>query len=551
MSFARREKRMKQLLIIISLGLCMTAFGQNFDEVIKGNVSYISTQNVYVQFVNTDGFQIGDTLFILKNNELQPALIINNMSSISCVGSLIDGNILAVSNPVYAKKKKETVPLEVLTQKTKEAISVNDQAIASGSKNSEPKKPKGALDGRISLSTYLNNTSDSTVNSIYRLNLSFNAEHIANSNFSAECYMSLTKKNTYSPVISMADSLTLINYQNNSPLDLKIYNLAVKYDLNKTMSLLFGRKININLANIGAVDGLQFENTGKVFSYGAVVGSRPDTYTYWINPYLFQFGAYIGHQLKTKNGYMQTSVAVFNQTNNLLTDRRFIYIQHSNSLLKNLDFFGSAELDLFGLANNQPATTFNLTSTYLSFQWRPWKQLSMSLSYDARRNIYYYETYKNYIDSVLDKETRQGLRFQTRYRLFKNITWGGNAGYRFATPTSNASSNGYTYLTFSQIPFGMLLTLDFTALNTTYLNGIIYGGSLSHDFLDGKIFTELIYRHVDYTSNTTSTYLQNIGELNLSWSITKKLLLSADLEATFNPDNNFQWRAFINLSQRF
>ena len=106
MSFARREKRMKQLLIIISLGLCLTAFGQNSDDVIKGNVTYISTQNVYVQFVNTDGFHIGDTLFILKNNELQPALIINNMSSISCVGSLIDGNILAVTNPVYAKKKK-------------------------------------------------------------------------------------------------------------------------------------------------------------------------------------------------------------------------------------------------------------------------------------------------------------------------------------------------------------------------------------------------------------------------------------------------------------
>src|ERR1035437_1698420 len=152
------------------------------------------------------------------------------------------------------RKKKETVLLEVLTQKSKEAISVNDQAIASGSKNSESKKPKGALDGRISLSTYLNNTSDSTVNSIFRLNLSLNAEHIANSNISAECYMSLTKKNTYSPVISMADSLTFINYQNNSPLDLKIYNLAVKYDLNKTMSILFGPKININLANIGAVD---------------------------------------------------------------------------------------------------------------------------------------------------------------------------------------------------------------------------------------------------------------------------------------------------------
>ena len=35
--------------------------------------------------------------------------------------------------------------------------------------------------------------------------------------------------------------------------DLRVYNLSLKYDFNKTSSIVLGRKININTANIGAV----------------------------------------------------------------------------------------------------------------------------------------------------------------------------------------------------------------------------------------------------------------------------------------------------------
>ncbi|MEI6555192.1 MAG: hypothetical protein WCL70_06360 [Paludibacter sp.] len=544
---------MKYLLsyIFLFVWLGISLFGQKTADFTQGNISYITSQNVYVQFVNTEGIQIGDTLYTLKNNTHQSALVVKNLSSISCICNPVNGYLASVSNQVIAKKKVESAPIEVLTQQSKEAVSVNDAAVLAVTKKVIDNKQTGKFDGRISLSSYLNNTSDTTMNSIFRLNLSLNAAHISNSKFSAECYMSVTKKSIYRPITSTIDSTTTQNYLIDEPLDVKIYNLAVKYDLPDSMYLTFGRKINPNLANIGAVDGFQFEKFGKQISYGAVIGSRPDTYTYSLNPGLLQYGAYVGHQLKTKNGFMQTSVALFNQTNNMQTDRRFAYIQHSNSLLKQLDFFGSAEIDLYALQNNQPVTTFNLTSVYAMLQWRVLKNLSLSMSYDARKNIYYYETYKNYIDSVLDKETRQGLRFQAMYRPLKFLTWGGNAGIRFATPTSNASTNGYTYLTMSQLPFETTLTVDVTALKTNYLSGMIYGASLSKELFDGNLFTQLTYRNVNYTTLTSLEIPQNIGELSLSWRITKKLLLSADFEATFNADKNFQGRAFINLSQRF
>jgi len=566
-------KNIKYLLLLAGVLLGINLFGQGA-ELLNGNVSFISSQNVYVQFANTDGIHVGDTLYLSKNNKLLPALVVDNLSTISCVGKPLAGVQLSITSQLFARKKAENKPFEVLTQNSKEAISVNDQAIASLKK----KDRTTGIDGRISLSSYINNTSDSTVNFINRLNLSINAQHISNSKFSAECYMSVTNKHTYTPYTqSVTDTTTnettniLVNKPQNST-EVKIYNLALKYDLDSTSSLTFGRKINSNLANIGAVDGLQFEKNGRVFSYGAVVGSRPDTYTYNINPGLLQFGAFVAYKTRKENKTSQTSLALFNQINNLKTARRYIYLQHNNSLLKNLDLFCSLEIDLYrakfkidstkttGTSGNDtvriPTNIFDLTSAYVSLNYRPFRNLSMSLSYDTRKNVYYYETYKSFVDSMIDKETRQGFRFQASYRPFKRISLGGNAGYRLASGSavSNAaSSNGYGYVTYSQLPWiDVSITVDATALKTPYFtNALIYGGSLSKDFIDGKVYTELSYHYADFKYITSGVFQQHIGELSLSWRIAKKLMLSADLEVTKEVGGVLQKRAFFNLSQRF
>ena len=547
------NRNIKNIFLIFFILIGFSLYGQNTDGFIKGNINYISSQNVYIQFVNTDGIEIGDTIFSFKNDKYQPILIVKNKSTISCIGTIIGTNIPAISNQVFARKRIEPAPIEVVAQKSKDGIALNDQAISSAKKEKLSAGKSSSFSGRVSLSGFLNNTSDTTLNSTFRFNLSLNAHHIANSNFSAECDLSVTNRNTYRPFVNLSsvDSMKLVNFRQTFN-DARIYNLSLKYDISKTASVLLGRKINMNLANIGAIDGLQFENTGKFISFGAVVGSRPDIYNYAINPTLFQYGAYISQQLTKKNGYMQTSVAFFNQTNNMLTDRRFVYIQHSNSLLKNVDFFGSAEVDLFGLKNNQPVTTFNLTSAYLSLRWSARHNLSLALSYDARKNVYYYETYKNYVDSLLDKETRQGLKLQLNYQPFSRLTWGGTAGYRFATATSDQSMNGYTYLTYSQLPLiNSSLTINATALKTSYMTGMIYGASLSRDFFNGKLFAELSYQKVNYTFATTTQLLENNAGLDLSWRITRKLILSMDAQTMKDTNSNLQGQLFFNITQRF
>ena len=538
---SKRFKNMKLVLsVLLFIILALNSYGQISETVLKGTISYITTQNVYVKFDQTAGIKVGDTLFIARNNVLIPILTVNNLSSVSCVGMPVGQNVLTVSTPIFAKIRMEKKQDEPLAQDLKEVVSVNDQTIKSLTDKNKKSELKAKFDGRLAVSTY-STFSASASDMRYRYNLSINAQNMGDSRVSLESYISLTHK---------SDELSKIGSDINKYL--KIYTLALKYDFSKTTNLSFGRKINLNMANIGAVDGLQFETGGNNFTYGAVIGSRPDYYNYGFNPSLMQAGVFAAHAIQTENGSMQTSVAVFNQMNQFKTDRRFAYLQHSNSLLKKLDLFCSFEFDFYTLVNLQPKNTFDLTSTYLSLRYKPVKNLSLFISYDARKNVYYYETFKNQIDSIIDRETRQGLRFQFMYRPFKLVSWGGSAGYRFqkTDPTPSINANSYIYL--NGIPgIQSSATLNATLLKSNYIDGMVYGITLNRDILSGKIYTELQYRLVNYTyKNTNISLRQDIGEFSLSWRIAKKLTLSADYEATFEKDNNSK-RLYMNLIQRF
>ncbi len=521
------------LLILLLLScISFNTYAQTISNELQGSVSFISSQHIYVKFVTTTGIHSGDTLYISKNNRLEPALLITELSSISCVGKPIGNVKLTLSNSLIAIVKQE-IPLEVQIEKSNEPVAVNDLIINQKKENDSIPERKFKVDGRLSVSSYSNFSSNplslTTPNYRLRYNLALNLQNIANSKLSFENYMSFTHK-LKNP---------LEKYDN-----LNIYNLALKFDFDKSTSLIFGRKINANTANIGAVDGLQFEKGFGKFSVGALAGTRPNDSTYGFDAKLFQFGGFVGHRFEKESQTALTSIGFFNQTNSFKTDRRYLYLQHSNHLLKNVDFFGSAEIDLYAIEGNQPVNDFDFTSMYLSLSYRPVSKLSLSVSYDARKNVYYYETYKNRIDSLLEKEMRQGLRFRFNYRPFKSFTWGGNAGYRLQTPIAEESLNAISYLSYSSLPWiNASIMLTGTALKTANLSGFIYGICMSKDFLNGKLAADIEYRKAQI-------FEQDIAELSLSWRISKNLFLSTNYEISFESDNTFQ-RLFLNITKRF
>lgn len=528
------------ILILFIAGLSLKS--QTNNDLVEGTVSYKTSQNIYVKFKSTENIDIGDTLFIKQGDVLLPSLIVTNKSSLSCVCSPVSTAELSVNDVLIAKFKMpvQELPKEIVDEST--IIPLSEQADSISEIKPENKKPQQQISGRLAVSSYTNFSNTVASNSQrMRYTFSLNANNLADTKLSAETYISFVHRmNEWEEV------------QSNIFNGLKIYSLALNYNFNEHYRVILGRKINQKISNIGAIDGLQFEMNFKAFTIGLVGGTRPDYEDYSFNAKLFQYGAYVAHDFTSKVGNMQTSMAFIEQTNSGNTDRRFVYLQHYNSLVKNLYFFGSVEVNLYKKINEIQDNSPTVNNLYFLLRYRVIRQLSFSVSYSSRQNVIYYETYKNYVDRLLEDESLQGFTFQINSSPAKYLSVGARAGYRFRTQDPKPSTNLYVYATYSRIPIlNVAATVSATFLKTSYISGSIYTIGFTRDLIQGKLSCGLNYRYVDYNFyNFESSQLQNIGEINLTWRILKKLSCSVFYEGTFEKSITFN-RIYVNLTQRF
>jgi len=544
---------MRYLLIILCIFMLeMVGLPQTQLDKIEGTVSYITSQNVYVKFKSTANISIGDTLFMQQGDSLLPLLKVKDLSSISCVCVPIASQSLNVSDHIlHIKSKVQVMPLIIPDiDDDIELIKDSIGPVADTLQQEPSKTTKRTQDiyGFASVAAFSDFSNTPAGNSLkMKYTLSFNMKNIGHSKLSAESYLTfIHRDNNWNDI------------QANIFNGLKIYNLSFSYKFSNKFELWLGRKINPKISNMGAVDGVQFVMNFKPFTIGILGGARPNYPDYGFNFNLLQFGAYVSHEQATKNGYLQSTLAFVQQMNSGYVDRRFVYLQHSNSVVRNLTFFGSVEVDFFNKTLNPEDSTISKTNSpklsnlYLSLRYRLLKKVSLSFSYSARKNVIYYETYKTFLEELLDTETLQGYRLQINYRPVRKLSIGVSGAYRFQKDDPRPTRNLYTYVTYSQIPaLNVSSTISFIIMETGYLSGKVYSVGISKDFFTGKFYTGLAYRYVDYKfSNNESTLIQNLAELSLTWRIIRKLSFSVYYEGTF--EKNYQYnRLHARLNFRF
>jgi len=554
-------------LIFFFTAIAFSLQGQDNTILEKGVVSYIASQNIYVKFKSTENIKVGDTLYIKNGNLSVPKLVVVNKSSISCICSSLSTKRISVSDEVFAQKSNTNnsviLPEKNLSNQQEDTSSIAHQPRfledksthkSNTNKNKQIEKEtnyypkqegdnefKQLIKGRVSIASY-NNMSDSRNLNRMRYTFSLRGNNLGNSRLSLDSY--ITFRHTINEWEEVKDNLSSA---------LRVYSLALRYDFNKSTNLTLGRKINPKISSMGAVDGIQFEKGMGKFVFGAILGSRPDYIDYGLNFNLFQYGAYISHESNTKNKFEQSTIAFIEQRNNSEIDRRFIYFQHSSSLVGNLNLFTSVEMSLYEKINNETNNSPSLTNLYVSLRYRLSRKLSFSASYDNRKNIIYYESYKSFIDRLIEDETRQGVRININYRPFKYVTWGINANWRFQKNDKNLSKNLNTYLTFSRIPaLNIRTTITANFLQTNYLNSRIFGIRISKEIIPGKLSADINYRNVDYKylNYETKTH-QNIAGMNFSLKIANKLSLYMYYEGIFDNQNKIYNSLNAKIIRRF
>lgn len=535
----------RALFILLCYLMAPNASAQSETTRLEGTVSYVTSKNVYVKFSSTEGIKIGDTLYVSKNETDIPAIKVTGLSSMSCVCEPIGDfkgvpgvKILFRSGVQKTEGKEARIQPDVVEAKD---ISKPTAPADSAALDNAVKQRKQEIRGRVTLASYsyLSNTPSDQLHRM-RYTISLNAKNIGNTRISAESYVIFTHK-----------SGRWSEIKDNVFNGLKIYNLAVGYDITDRFKLTAGRKINSRLSNMGAVDGLQAEYKARSITFGALVGSRPNTSDYSFNTSLFQYGLFVSHDKAVKEGTIQTTFAYVDQRNTGLVDRRFTYVQHSNSMVKNLFLFGSAEFDLYRIENEVSKNSPKLSNLYFSARYRILKNLSASVSYSARTNIIYYETYKSFLERLLESEMQQGYGLQISYRPMSHLSIGANAGYRKRKDDPNASVNAYLYASYNKVPFFNSVTLSGTYLETNYLTGKVYSGSFNKDIFKSKVNATFTYRYQDYLfTHSETSLIQHTGELSLNWNIIRKLSLSLNYEGTFDKVYTYN-RIYLQLSKRF
>lgn len=536
--------RLSALWILLFFVFIIEAQSQQRVEKL-GKVTYKSSQNIYVKFENTEGILQGDTLYLKTNGKLHPAVHVNFISSTSCAGAPINGDNIKVGDEllaiIYTTKKDENIKVDTSTiayvppQLEPIPIIVN--------KSNPSNFKKNISDGRITVQSYssFNPGKINTDDQRWRYTVSYYADEIGETGLSISSYFS------YAYTVGEWQTIKhkLWDY-------LKVYDLSLGFDVDEATNIRLGRYINPKISNLSSVDGLQFQKKFSNYFGGLLIGSRPDFATLNFNPKLFEYGGYIGRTDTIESGIMENTIAFFQQTNNFKTDRRFMYFQHNNSILKDFNFSLSSELDLFALEKGVGKTKPSLTSLFLSARYTPARIISFSFSYDARKNVVYYETFRSFVESLIENETRQGIRFGTNIHPFNNVFIGLNAGYRFLKKDIKPSKNFNGYITYSQVPLlDISATISYSNLTSSYVDGAIYGIRLSKylSFIDYSLsasYTKVEYDYLSYVSKLN----QNNLSVDLSGRVFDQLYLSLSYEGVFEKQMNYS-RVLVDLSLRF
>lgn len=513
-------------MIFISFILCFSHF-LNGQEVtlLEGVVTFRAAENVYVRFENTELISSGDTIHS-NNNFSEPCLVVIRKSSSSIVCHNINNCLVGKNDTVFFRYislpdiEKEIEELDPNLQ----AEEISKEIEAGEYKNlTEIKKQNQRFDekisGRISAASQSNfsNIGDQDRHRIL-MRFTLNADHISNSKFSMQSYINY-RKNYISSNIDYSRPTSFYN----------VYNLALTYQLDSLSRITLGRKINQKVSSIGPIDGLQVEKYLGHFFIGSILGFKPDISNFGFNSDLLEYGGYVGYDIAGKNIYSLSTFGLLEQRKSGSTDRRYGYFQHSSTYSNNISFFTSAEIDLFENIGGVSSTNLRLSNIYTSIRIKPLKKLSVTISYDARKRIILYETFRTDIEQLLaDDQARQGLRLRINVNPLKNITGGFSFSKRFQNDSENKSDNFNVYISHSRLPtLNGRMVINLNKNKSNYLESTLYSMRYSRQLMKNSIEGEFYYRLVYYNYFTSeSKSEQQFFGSGFSFRISKNLVLS-------------------------
>nr|MBP6642769.1 hypothetical protein [Flavobacteriales bacterium] len=187
------------------------------------------------------------------------------------------------------------------------------------------------------------------------------------------------------------------------------------------------------------------------------------------------------------------------------------------------------------------------------------KKVDLFASFDSRKRIVYYETYRTDVENSLDDDqARQGLRARLNIKPIKNVFVGVSVGKRFQSDGQNSSMNYNGFLTFNKMPaIGGRWNFQFNRNLSSYLRSDIASVRYSKSLLNNKLtlnpyFRMLMYRYAsrggsDAVPLTTN---QHYYGMDMAYNLSRTLVVSLLGEmSTLKDERNY--RVNFSIIKRF
>jgi len=502
------------------------------EPVISFNIKYISAEHVYISGGRNDGLMAGDTLTIVRDNQLVASIQILFVADNSSSCAILNQKLLISTNDIAMITKILNEDEQMMAPKTTEP-ETTERTIRSPELPSYKSEPLGVVSGKTAFQYFYYDDKSPTdldfSQPTLRLNLTaerlggrkinFNLKMRSRQNFRSKSYSSNVGKN---------------EWRN------KIYEMSFEIgDKESRYSLEIGRVIPRNISGIGYLDGILLKNNiSKSFTAGLFGGTQPRWQYVEFRTALQKYGAFVNiNKGEHKKLRFESSMALAGEYHSSIISREFIYLRNFISVSNNAKLYQSLVIDINrDWRKAKTSRSIALSDLYISLGYQLTAWLNSNLSYDSRQNYLTYDT-RNLVEDLFDNNTRQGLNGNLNVKVLANLNLSGGLGYRKRETEAEATYSYTGSLRKSNITGQMFFAaVNFTGFTGEFSDGSNLSVRLGKYFKRGDQITVYYglyqYKYENIADNRKSSWLG----FNANIKLYRNFYLYIDNQYNFGDD---------------
>lgn len=546
---------LKKLFLVIAFFLPTIAQPQTIT--LKGEVTYIAGGSYFTNIGKDAGAAKGDTLYNLNK---KPILVIESISRKSSfcktvnseikinIGTKVMAYVLpaVASEPSKSFVRKDTVTVVADQARIWEG-SFDQIKTDSSTANVRPilrtaSRKANQVSGRVALQSLIMNDRLNGNNDYQQPGglINLHVYRIQDKYFDLNVNARFRK--TYSKRAMTGDNYPMRIYE----ISLVYNNPAVPY------SFAAGRVFSPVINGVGNFDGGVFEyRLADHWQIGAFGGTQPDYLNSKPDWSHSKGGMYVHYKNEMSPDWRWTATLAFaGQYVKGKIDREYFYVQNDAAIGPKLYAYMSSEIGVNRSDLSARKKAIELSNLYVLGRYKPFKPLTISISYDARVNVYLLQSYRAIPDSLFDDAYRQGFRGDVHWRATRQlaVTFSSSVRTRAGDPNSTyLNSGGLYYYNLFKTRVNINCNIFFATTSFTKANSLSFG--LFRQFSDLYLSTTYRTYRYQYVSQGTHYRRQSIT-FDGSYAFTRKIFVTAGYENS-SGKNEKSTRIFTELSYRF